>query len=843
MSNELPSPKASEIAVPDAKERELSITATDLTSDKDKRNSSSPLGEDEDLFGETSSAHTPDGSPRNSLLVSQEETFETSFSHTDQATGLQLPMDQELNDPENPRDELLTPEGDLIQDDMPLDIAEDQDQSLLLEEDLAEDGPSEYMIQDSEIQSSYQDAETTTVASPDYFSDNTHRDLQDNDALEVSPDTQPYDNLLSPQKSLPNKSHTFSPRFTTPRSSSITSSILSPLTNPDPYNRSVPMKLNISNEYTQSTQTVELRYHESEVVELNNIDQANTETYQDGEPMQIEPSNNTELYENAEYMRMESSGETIKDTETQSLEGEESDVKKADEDAQNPVLEHAQEQDLQSQSSHQQQGLIISSPGEDAQIQNSEEQPFTIHSYREGSEKTHQSNSTEGHELDENESEQIEIFDEQVDNDQPMIVETDDIVVNDENMELDNHTPNLNPLQSDPVSEPTSKSPDIQEKQSSEPENTKRPENSPLSVEKISSYELNTNDEQMEMELSNDSKNPSNTTLNHSNDSRRQPSVSKHRGSVEPITISGENGLKKKKHTSLPSNNVETISPEVTNTDGPKQPSAPVLFANSTTVLTEHFGYAPIALIDDVVNAANHLVYQCVGALESFLVRRHPEKDVRKEIELGTAKFETLMESVVDRAFDKYELYLVRNILTIPSELIDGGWIRLGHQKGIAFGEEAESVGREIRDLEEEMKHELGLAEILESKLYEVNQTIQQIEAFKDIMEFGQTREVAPLEETLAFLTDQVQEMLDGMQDVKEILNDDDYERFEVEEKVERDLFVNALTKRAVINTEFDYDKKGIHTEVKLEDGIDRMEVEEMAMRLREIEHGDKMEL
>lgn len=140
-------------------------------------------------------------------------------------------------------------------------------------------------------------------------------------------------------------------------------------------------------------------------------------------------------------------------------------------------------------------------------------------------------------------------------------------------------------------------------------------------------------------------------------------------------------------------------------------------FVKSTAILTEHFGYVPIALIDDIINAANDILYKCTAAMDEFLSSRYPdgklwleggslppskrlkandgtrkenqdggiEIDITEEIELGTAKFETLFESIVDKCFDGFELYVLRNLMVIPQNLIQGGWIRLSHHRGVDF--------------------------------------------------------------------------------------------------------------------------------------------------------------
>lgn len=53
----------------------------------------------------------------------------------------------------------------------------------------------------------------------------------------------------------------------------------------------------------------------------------------------------------------------------------------------------------------------------------------------------------------------------------------------------------------------------------------------------------------------------------------------------------------------------------------------------------------------------------------------HPE--AKDEIENGVHQLETLLEATVDKAFDKFEIYTLRNILTVPDELAP--WMRLGH--------------------------------------------------------------------------------------------------------------------------------------------------------------------
>ncbi|OJD19623.1 hypothetical protein AJ78_00480 [Emergomyces pasteurianus Ep9510] len=125
----------------------------------------------------------------------------------------------------------------------------------------------------------------------------------------------------------------------------------------------------------------------------------------------------------------------------------------------------------------------------------------------------------------------------------------------------------------------------------------------------------------------------------------------------------------------------------------------------TTALLTEHFSYTPLSLIDDVINSINNLVYQAISSLEEGLLNAPPERlgfshaadsipdtdddgniqypEARLEIENGLHQLETLLESTVDKAFDKFEIYVLRNILTVPEDLL--GWVRLTHYEKLSL--------------------------------------------------------------------------------------------------------------------------------------------------------------
>ncbi|CCC05389.1 hypothetical protein SMACR_08883 [Sordaria macrospora] len=141
--------------------------------------------------------------------------------------------------------------------------------------------------------------------------------------------------------------------------------------------------------------------------------------------------------------------------------------------------------------------------------------------------------------------------------------------------------------------------------------------------------------------------------------------------------------------------------------------------ATDTELLTEHFGYPPVSLLDDIINSINILAERALNSVEQGLLNAPPaslgfrppthasavkpgkkpkkgeeglpnaEEAHRHEIENGTHQLETLLCASIDRNFDKFEIYVMRNILCVRPE--DRDWIRLGHYEGLDFSSSSPS--------------------------------------------------------------------------------------------------------------------------------------------------------
>lgn len=74
-----------------------------------------------------------------------------------------------------------------------------------------------------------------------------------------------------------------------------------------------------------------------------------------------------------------------------------------------------------------------------------------------------------------------------------------------------------------------------------------------------------------------------------------------------------------------------------------------------------------------------------------------PAERAKDEVESGTHQLETLLCASIDRNFDKFELYVLRNIFTVrPPELCN--WIRLSHYDGLDFSSSATTNRRRQQD-------------------------------------------------------------------------------------------------------------------------------------------------
>lgn len=195
--------------------------------------------------------------------------------------------------------------------------------------------------------------------------------------------------------------------------------------------------------------------------------------------------------------------------------------------------------------------------------------------------------------------------------------------------------------------------------------------------------------------------------------------------------------------------------------------------AYTTEILTEHLGFPPIALIDDIINAVNGIMYKCTAAVEEYLYSHQPKEaphEVSTEIEHGTAKLETLLENTLDHNFDKFELYALRNILNMPYGLP----IRLKHQECIVPNAEQKSVELDltIRETLKKIEYELKIKRLLMIQVRKAKKIVNLLRIYKTAMNFieEQTdirKQLEPLDETIYYLVNLSQELFGKVEEIQ----------------------------------------------------------------------------
>ncbi|KAJ1948594.1 hypothetical protein EC988_005110, partial [Linderina pennispora] len=84
------------------------------------------------------------------------------------------------------------------------------------------------------------------------------------------------------------------------------------------------------------------------------------------------------------------------------------------------------------------------------------------------------------------------------------------------------------------------------------------------------------------------------------------------------------------------------------------------------SLIVEHFGFLPVSFIDEIINAANETIYRATDALCKFVETEQGSGEATSQ---AINKAETMLEHAVDKNFDKFELYALRNLFNIPAGL------------------------------------------------------------------------------------------------------------------------------------------------------------------------------
>lgn len=166
--------------------------------------------------------------------------------------------------------------------------------------------------------------------------------------------------------------------------------------------------------------------------------------------------------------------------------------------------------------------------------------------------------------------------------------------------------------------------------------------------------------------------------------------------------------------------------------------------------LAEHLGYPVLSLLDDIINAVNDILYKCMSQIETVL------KDVS-----GTATLESFMEHTVNKYFDMFEVYSMRNVFNLIGL---EEYVRLPYQEGLELKDVEEKSSQLDSNIEECYKR-LQFENQRSDYLREENEKLQQLKLMMDEVKAAKDQfdnhnsKMAPIQDSITFILNQVQGM------------------------------------------------------------------------------------
>ncbi|CCH61246.1 hypothetical protein TBLA_0E01920 [Henningerozyma blattae CBS 6284] len=160
--------------------------------------------------------------------------------------------------------------------------------------------------------------------------------------------------------------------------------------------------------------------------------------------------------------------------------------------------------------------------------------------------------------------------------------------------------------------------------------------------------------------------------------------------------------------------------------------------SNSMDILTEYLGFPPISLIDDILNFINETMLKCTFALETYLMSHNVVDgiDYSNEISSGIEKYENILTKSIDKNFDKLELYLLRNVLHIPQDIVNADSFRSVDQMDLNYVNEFQKnlIDSQIKDKLMEITELIESIRSIKLQILKLNKLKVRIMNFKDIL-------------------------------------------------------------------------------------------------------------
>ncbi|KAJ1975523.1 hypothetical protein H4R35_003110 [Dimargaris xerosporica] len=212
-------------------------------------------------------------------------------------------------------------------------------------------------------------------------------------------------------------------------------------------------------------------------------------------------------------------------------------------------------------------------------------------------------------------------------------------------------------------------------------------------------------------------------------------------------------------------------------------------------LVIEHLGFSPVSCVDDIINAVNEVLYQATESLERFL---EAEMGPCAEVTQGIHQIETLLEQAVDKNFDIFELYCLRNIFNIPNNLT----LTLPHYEGYDYSvtpEQEQGIDKEIADMQQKIQVAQHLNKTMDQELTFIDGELTQLAPLQEQLAFvsdtPRNHGAASASELLQFVVDQANALSNGALAVKPLVDESALLALSWPEPSERTQFLNRLAR------------------------------------------------
>ncbi|KAJ3378940.1 hypothetical protein HDU84_007162 [Entophlyctis sp. JEL0112] len=206
--------------------------------------------------------------------------------------------------------------------------------------------------------------------------------------------------------------------------------------------------------------------------------------------------------------------------------------------------------------------------------------------------------------------------------------------------------------------------------------------------------------------------------------------------------------------------------------------------ARARELIVEHFGFDVTDFVDDVLNAVNTVIMQSLEAFEEFVVEQFGGDEEAAEsvfcdpcliffnsVFKGIVAMQTLMESAIDKCFDRFEVYVRRFIFAIPPGLS----VTLPHYENLDISqsnEDTAALDEEIASLRRRIAASTHFDQTVSAELSKIIATNENLgtllNSFKSIA--GASKTVAPMSK-IAALQDDMATVEDNAAAVSQILS------------------------------------------------------------------------